>query len=101
MPDDDIDIVPTTPDELRVAAVRRIKKRQDFRNHLIVYFVINAVLWAVWAVTDGGGDPVPWPAWVTVFWGIGLVFNAWDVYGRKPITEEQIQREAEKLSRRD
>jgi hypothetical protein len=28
-------------------------------------------------------------------WGIGLAFNAWDVYFKKPISEEEIQREME------
>jgi hypothetical protein len=30
-------------------------------------------------------------------WGIGLIMNAYDVYGREPIREEQIQREIERL----
>ena len=39
----------------------------------------------------------PWPVFVTLFWGIGLVMNAWDVYIRKPITEEELRREIEHL----
>ena len=35
-----------------------------------------------------------------MFWGVGLAFNAWDVFGRKPITEEEIEREAGKLAGR-
>jgi hypothetical protein len=33
-------------------------------------------------------------------WRISLAASAWDVYGRRPIGEEQIRREAERLRRR-
>jgi hypothetical protein len=42
----------------------------------------------------------PWPIFVTFGWGIGLVFHAWDTYGRKPVTEGEIQREEARLRRR-
>lgn len=32
-------------------------------------------------------------------WGIAVAFNAWDVYGRRPVTEDQIRREMERLRR--
>jgi hypothetical protein len=35
-----------------------------------------------------------------VGWGIAVAFNAWDVYGRGPITEDQIRQEQERLRRR-
>jgi hypothetical protein len=31
--------------------------------------------------------------------GIGLAANAWDAYGRRPISEERIEREVRKLER--
>jgi hypothetical protein len=34
---------------------------------------------------------------LTLAWGVGLVMNAWDVYLRKPITEDELQREIEQL----
>ena len=30
-------------------------------------------------------------------WGIGVAANAWDVFARKPITEEDIRRETERM----
>ncbi|HEY7893162.1 MAG TPA: 2TM domain-containing protein [Solirubrobacteraceae bacterium] len=91
------DLTPTAtsahPDE-REQAVERLKKRRDFGAHLFVYIVINAAIWAIWALT-GSGDL--WPAWVSGAWGIGLVLNAWDVYIRRPITEEDIEREMHRL----
>ena len=32
-------------------------------------------------------------------WGIGVIMNAWDVYGRQEITEEDIHREMDRLGK--
>lgn len=84
----------STPPDEREQALERLKKRRDFGAHLFVYIVINAVVWALWALTGGG---YPWPAWMSGAWGIGLILNAWDVYARRPITEEDIEREMHRL----
>lgn len=81
-------------DSERDRAVSRLKKRRDFQGHVVTYLVVNAALWAVWAVT---GADYPWPAWVSGGWGIGLLLNAWDVYFRSPITEAEVQREIERM----
>jgi 2TM domain len=82
------------PSSDREQALLRLKKRRDFHGHVVVYLVVNAALWAVWAATGAG---YPWPAWVTGGWAIGLVLNAWDVYFRAPVTEAEVQREIERL----
>jgi hypothetical protein len=81
-------------DDVREQALQTLKKRRDFGAHAITYVVVNAALWGIWAVTGAG---YPWPAWVTCGWAIGLLLNAWDVYGRRPITEAEIRREIERL----
>lgn len=86
MSDTDTEVV--TPG--RDAALSRIKKRRDFLAHLVTFVVLNAGLWILWALTGAG---YPWPAWVTIGWGVGLVLNGWDVYLRRPITEADIERE--------
>ena len=92
--------LPMTTNELeqptsdREQALLRLKKRRDLQGHLISYLLINAALWGVWAATGAG---YAWPAWVTGGWGIGLLLNAWDVYFRAPITEDDVQREIERL----
>ena len=48
------------------------RKRVDFRRHLLVYFVINGVLWLIWFST---GEGYPWPIWPMAGWGIGVVFH--------------------------
>jgi hypothetical protein len=42
-----------------------------------------------------------WPVFLIGLWGIGVVMNAWDVYWRRDITEEDIQHEIERDSRQD
>ena len=87
-------IEPST--ELREEAIGRLKKRQDFGAHLLVYVLFNLGVWGVWLLIGTG---FPWPVFITFFWGIGLIMNAWDVYWRRPITEADVQREIEHLRR--
>jgi hypothetical protein len=86
-----------TPDreqELRKLAVSRLRKKRDFGTHIVVYVIVNAMLVAIWAITGAGFF---WPIFPILGWGIGVAANAWDVYGRKPITEDEVQRETERL----
>src|SRR5436305_13452624 len=88
--------VSTEEDGLRQQAVDRIKKRRDLKSHAVTYVVVNIALWAVWGViAASSGTRFPWPAFVTVFWGMGLATNAWEVYGRRPLSEDEVQRECE------
>jgi hypothetical protein len=88
--------VPATDTELREQAIRSLKKKRDFRSHVVAYVLVNALLIVIWAVTGAGFF---WPVFPLVGWGIGVGFNAWDVYGRRPITEDEILREQERLRR--
>jgi hypothetical protein len=80
--------------ELREQAIQRLKKKRDFKTHVLVYVAVNAFLVVIWAVTSAGFF---WPIFPILGWGIGVLANAWDVYGRKPISEEEIRREADRL----
>jgi 2TM domain-containing protein len=86
--------VPQSEQELRDQAITSLKKKRDFRTHLVMYVVINAFLVGIWAIT---GADFFWPIFVIGGWGIGLIGNAWDVYGRKPISESEIASETERL----
>jgi len=78
-------------------AVRRLKEQRDFRSHLLVYILVNTFLVVIWLLTDPHG--FFWPVFPIAGWGIGVVMNAWDVYGRQEITEEAIHREMDRLSK--
>jgi 2TM domain len=82
--------------DLRERAIERLKKKRDFKTHVLIYVAVNAFLVVIWAVTSGGFF---WPIFPILGWGIGVVANAWDVYGRRPISEEEIRRETERLRR--
>jgi len=47
-------------------------KRVEFRRHLIVYLIVNSVIWLIWYTTGSG---YMWPIWPTAGWGIGLLFH--------------------------
>jgi uncharacterized ion transporter superfamily protein YfcC len=79
-------------DTRREAAVKRVKAKKDFKNHVAIYVIVNTMLVVIWALS---GQGYFWPVWTIVGWGIGLAFNAWAVYFEKPITEDDIRREME------
>ena len=89
-----MDTEPRTDEELREHAIPQLKKKRDFRTHVFIYVLVNAMLVVIWAVTGAG---LFWPIFPILGWGIGVAANAWDVYARKPIAEEEIRRETERL----
>ncbi|HWS47105.1 MAG TPA: 2TM domain-containing protein [Acidimicrobiia bacterium] len=81
-------------DDLYRQAKDRLRKRRDLGAHVVAYVTVNAMLVAIWAITGAGYF---WPAWVMLAWGVGLVLNIWDVYFRRPITDEDVRREMDRL----
>ena len=84
---------PLSDHDLRTEALDRLKRKRDFRNHLLVFVTVNASLWVIWAVT---GADFPWPIFPLVGWGLGLAFHAFDTFQR-PLTEDKVQAEIRKL----
>ncbi|PWI17022.1 hypothetical protein DI272_24795 [Streptomyces sp. Act143] len=78
----------TSPEYDRAKA--RAEKKRKYRGDLMGYVVINAFLVVVWAVTGLGYF---WPGWVLGAWGVFLILSAWDLYFRRDVTDEEIQRE--------
>ncbi len=74
----------------REAARKRVEKKHKFRGDVVAYVVINLFLIGLWAATGFGYF---WPAWVLAGWGVLLLLDAWNVYYRRPITEEEIEKE--------
>ena len=83
-------------DELRRRAVKRLRAKAGFWTHLAVYLAVNGFLVLIWFFTGAGFF---WPIFPIAGWGIGIAANAWDAYGREPVTQERIQREMEHLRR--
>ena len=88
----------TGDEQLRERAVKRLKKKRDFRGHLLVYALVNTFLVVIWAVSDVHG--FFWPVFPIVGWGIGVVMNAWDVYRGDEIDEGEIRREMDRIKGR-
>jgi hypothetical protein len=84
-----------TDEELREHAIKVIKKKRDFWNHVIAYCIVNIFLVVIWYWNGAGYF---WPGWVLAGWGIGVAFNAWDAYGRgnRAISEDEIRREMDR-----
>jgi len=81
---------------MRETAIKRLKKRSDFRTHLLAYLLVNVLVWVIWVVVGAG---FPWPVFVTGGWGVGLLMDAWETYGRRPVTEQDVQAEMQRLKR--
>ena len=71
------------------------RRRAGFKRHFATYIVINIFLWLLWTVTgyDSGDSGLPWPAWTTIGWGIGVLFHYIGTY----IKTDDVEREYEKL----
>lgn len=76
------------------------KKRANFQRSLVSYFVINTFLWIIWWFTTdnrGFSGHTPWPAWVMLAWGVGLVFQYLAAYGGSK--QNLADKEYEKLKK--
>ncbi len=77
------------------------KARTKFQSHLVIYLLVNAGLWLLWAFTtqpfeSRHHDYLPWPIWSTVFWGAGVVSQGLAAYSRLNVGE-RTQRAYERL----
>jgi len=88
----------TTGSDLRQLAIDHLRKKREFIQHLAVYVVVNLVLNLIWLFTTPGG--FYWPMFPLFIWGIGIVFHAMDVFSPASPSEEKIQREIARLTRR-
>jgi tRNA A-37 threonylcarbamoyl transferase component Bud32 len=100
-------------ERIRRRVEKRFKERQGLIIHFVAYVMVNFMLWAIWA---GGSitsliqaqEPsiptgmlgLPWPLFVTIGWGIGMIshyINYYSKYGSGAERREQaIQREIER-----
>ena len=100
-------------DRARQQAIKRIERRRKFRVRAFGSAVGMIILVAIWAATEyhnAGGWPTQgfsqssgihdvWNFWIVYpvgAWLLILGIDAWSVYGRKPISEHEIEREIER-----
>jgi len=98
---------------LRQRAIQQIETRRHFHVEAAIVAVGTVVLVLIWALSEyhnAGGWPTQgfsqssgihdvWNYWIVYpLVGIALVFGgrAWFVYGRKPVSEREIEREVER-----
>jgi hypothetical protein len=85
---------------LREWARKSLKKKQDFRQLVGVWFAVSILLTATWALT---GQGYFWPIWAMFGIGIAVLFAALDAYGpgfKKEITEADIDAEIQRRIKR-
>lgn len=82
--------------ELRSRARKKVKAKREFYQHLTSYAIVMAALVMIWLVSGGGYF---WPIWPMLGWGIGLAFHAAALRWDRPVTEEEISTEADRLRR--
>ena len=86
------------PEQLRKHALASLKRKRDFKAQIVVFVLINILLWGIWVIGGIEGDfGFPWPVFATVGWGIGLVMQGWSIYHSGPPTEADVQAEVERL----
>jgi hypothetical protein len=72
------------------------KKRAAFKRHLLSYILVNLFLWLLWLFTWRGEHVHSiWPIYVTLGWGIGILFNFIEAYFS--FKETLAQKEYDKL----
>ena len=96
MPNEDEIAGLSADEQLRRRVIQRLRARAGFWTHLLIFLTVNTVIVVIWAVTSGGFF---WPVFPIMLWGIGLIANAWEVFGPDPISEDRIRREIERLQR--
>jgi len=70
--------------------------RVGFRKHLTTYIIVNVFLWILWYFTTAPYySGFPWPAFVTIFWGVGIVSHYYRAFISSGVDE--VQKEYDKL----
>jgi hypothetical protein len=63
--------------EIYEQAKKRVEQKKGFYIHLIVYCLVNILLYVIWNIT---GAAFPWFAFPLGGWGIGLLFHFLGVF---------------------
>ena len=81
-------------------ARKRVKKKLEFRSHLVSYLVIMGFLLVLNILTTS----YLWVIWPALGWGLGLAFHGFEAYGiiaDKDKEEEMIEKELDRMDRKE
>ncbi len=83
-------------------AVKRVEAKLAFYKHLALFLIINLLLWVFAIRTLPASATVFYPMWVTLFWGLGLLWHwrAVFVYTSFRVSQHRRQRMIERELRR-
>ncbi len=87
----------------REEAKKQVKELKGFYRHLYSYIAINIILIIINLVTSPRNL---WFYWVTIFWGLALILQAFRVFGKNRIIgkdweDRKIKEIMEKNSEKD
>ena len=95
------DLAPAGEEDLRKWAIKRLKRKRELRDNLIIFVIINGALWLIWALsgTHTNQEGVPWPVWITGVCALILLLQALRLHSENPISESEIRSEMDRLHR--
>jgi uncharacterized membrane protein len=76
--------------DARSQAIGRLKHRQSFQQNALIFVAVAVLLVVIWAVSGAGFF---WPVFPIAGMAIALAAQAFQLYGQRPITEDEIQAE--------
>ena len=84
---------PADTSDDRSQALDRLKQKRALRGTAGTFVGVSALLVVIWAVSGAGFF---WPIFPMIGMGLAIGVQAWNVYGQKPITDADIDREVER-----
>ena len=90
-------------DNIKEKAIKRVKEKKDFYNHLISFVSTMAFMLVINLMTSPG---YLWVTWLLIGWGIGLVSHYFSVFGffgmgTEDWEDREVQREISKIRSRE
>jgi hypothetical protein len=80
-------------------AKSRVDEIRGFYMHLAAYIAVNLLLFGINMVTSPG---TLWFFWVTIFWGVGLIFHALGVFvGGRVLGRDWEERKIQEIMERE
>ncbi len=100
--------------QVREMAIKQIGQERRFHKHVIEYLIITVVLVIAWAISEynnadgwptkgfseSSGTAHVWNLWIIyplIVFAALLAVEAWNTYRTKPITEQEVRRQMDRL----